>query len=92
MVLGSLRQTYFFKITLPASGAGEITMVILVRCPDGTVSLALASRLELLVSEGLITAHLTPEGWVAAKSRKPAAGRQVAATRKSRCTAFVSCF
>jgi len=67
-------------------------MVILVRCPDGTISLALASRLELLVSEGLITAHLGPEGWVSAKSRKPAAIRPDNPTRKSRCTAFVSCF
>jgi hypothetical protein len=67
-------------------------MVILVRCPDGTISLALASRLELLVSEGLITAHLGSEGWVAAKSRKPAASHQTAPALKSRCTAFVSCF
>lgn len=67
-------------------------MVILVRCPDGTISLALASRLELLVSEGLITAHLAADGWVAARVRKPTANSHPAPVGKSRCTAFVSCF
>jgi hypothetical protein len=67
-------------------------MVILVRCPDGTISLALASRLELLVGEGLITSYLTPEGWVTAKVKKPSACSHPAPAGKSRCTAFVSCF
>ena len=67
-------------------------MVILVRCPDHTVSLALESRLELLISEGLITAYLGPDGWVPAKSKKPSAPVHPAPPAKSRCTAFVSCF
>ena len=66
-------------------------MVILVRCTDQTVSLALESKLELLISEGLITAYLASDGWVAAKNKKPTA-RHAAPVEKSRYTAFVSCF
>jgi hypothetical protein len=67
-------------------------MVILVRCPDQTVSLALESRLEELISEGLITAYLGPDGWVAAKSKKTVVLSHSAPVEKSRYTAFVSCF
>ena len=67
-------------------------MIILVRCPDSTVSLALASRLELLVSEGLITAYLGSDGWVPANSKKPDQKSPAPLAKKSRCTAFVSCF
>jgi hypothetical protein len=67
-------------------------MVILVRCPDQTVSLALVSRLEQLISEGLIIGYLGAEGWVTAKSRKPSPVPYAAPAEKSRCTAFVSCF
>ena len=67
-------------------------MVILVRCPDQTVSLALESRLEHLIGEGLITAYLASDGWVPAKSKKTSALAYTASAGKSRCTAFVSCF
>jgi hypothetical protein len=75
-----------------ASGAGAFTMVILVRCPDQTVSLALESRLEHLISEGLITAYLGSDGWVTPNSKKHSTTSYAASTGKSRCTAFVSCF
>jgi hypothetical protein len=67
-------------------------MIILVRCPDSTVSLALASRLELLLSEGLITAYLGSDGWVPATSKKPDLRSPIPSAKKARCTAFVSCF
>jgi hypothetical protein len=67
-------------------------MVILVRCPDTTVSVALASQLELLMSEGLITAYLGPQGWVAATTKRPGARSCPATPEKRRVTAFVSCF
>jgi hypothetical protein len=67
-------------------------MVILVRCTDQTVSVALESRLELLISEGLITEYLGSDGWVAAKSKKPCVPVYAARARKSRCSAFVSVF
>jgi hypothetical protein len=67
-------------------------MVILVRCPDQTVSLALVSCLEQLLSEGLITAYLGPAGWVSAPLKKPSAKLHAASAEKGRCTAFVSCF
>ena len=66
-------------------------MVVLVCCTDKTFSVALESRLESLLKEGLITAYLGLDGWVKTKSktrvkscRKPA--------KKSRYTTFVSCF
>jgi len=67
-------------------------MVILVRCTDSTVSVALESRLQSLISEGLITEYLGSGGWVAAKSKKPSVPQYPASPEKSRCTAFVSCF
>ena len=67
-------------------------MVILVRCPDQTVSLALECRLEHLISEGLITGYLASDGWVTAQSKKHSAPSHPVSAGKSRCTAFVSCF
>lgn len=67
-------------------------MITLVRCPDNTVSVALESRLQFLISEGLITEYLGASGWVEAKSKKPSVPRYPASPEKSRCTAFVSCF
>ena len=68
-------------------------MVILVRCTDQSVSVALESKLEYLIGDGLITAYLGADGWVAAQSRRsspPAA--HPAPNERSRCTAYVSCF
>jgi hypothetical protein len=68
-------------------------MVILVRCTDQSVSVALESKLECLISDGLITAYLGADGWVAAKSRKPSTPPvHPAPPERSRCTAYVSCF
>ena len=75
-------------------------MVILVRCTDQTVSVALASRLESLISEGLITEYLGSDGWVAARCKKPSVPAHPAPVvlahpapvERGRCTALVSCF
>ena len=67
-------------------------MVVLVRCSDTTVSVALASSLENLISEGLVTAYLGPHGWVATGGKKPSARAPGAPAEKGRCTAMVSCF
>ena len=69
-------------------------MVILVRCTDQTVTVALASQLDILIGEGLITEYLGCDGWVAvaARCKKPCALPYCAPVVKSRCTAFVSCF
>ena len=67
-------------------------MVILVRCTDQSVSVALESRLEYLIGDGLITEYLGADGWVVAKSRKPSPPVHPAPTQRSRCTAYVSCF
>ena len=67
-------------------------MVLLVRCIDNTVSVALASRLEVLISEGLITAYLASDGWVEARSKKPKDSVCNFANNKQRYHAFVSCF
>lgn len=39
-------------------------MVVLVRCKNDVITLALTRNLKSLISEGLITAYLSPEGWV----------------------------
>jgi hypothetical protein len=39
-------------------------MVLLVRCRDNTCSVALKSRLNALVNEGLVTAYLRDGEWV----------------------------
>ena len=44
-------------------------MGTLVRCTDTTVTVALESKLEVLMQEGLITAYLGPRGWVPVKSK-----------------------
>jgi len=67
-------------------------MVILVRCIDQTVSVALESKLEFLIREGLITAYLGVEGWVPVPGKMTSARSYPASAEKSRCTAFVSCF
>lgn len=45
-------------------------MVILVRCADTSVSVALKSKLKSLISDGLITEYLGPKGWVQAQSNR----------------------
>lgn len=41
-------------------------MVLLVRCSDDTYSVALKSRLQELVNDGLVTAFLRNGEWIAA--------------------------
>jgi len=67
-------------------------MVILVRCIDQTVSVALTTKLEFLIREGLITAYLGADGWVTAQGKKTSDRNYPASAEKSRRTAFVSCF
>jgi hypothetical protein len=46
-------------------------MVLLVRCRDNTCSVALESRLNDLVNEGLVTAYLRNNQWVTVQQREP---------------------
>ena len=41
-------------------------MVILVRCVNGSYSLALESRLDELINDGLVTAFLNDGEWITA--------------------------
>ena len=43
-------------------------MVLLVRCSNNTYSVALKSRLNQLVNEGLVTAFFRNGAWVAAEN------------------------
>jgi hypothetical protein len=45
-------------------------MVLLVRCRDNTCSVALKSRLNDLMNDGLITAYLRNGEWVAVHKRE----------------------
>ncbi|MCM2357292.1 MAG: hypothetical protein NDI77_04030 [Geobacteraceae bacterium] len=67
-------------------------MVILVRCCDGTCSLALQSRLGELIKDGLVTAFLRDGEWV--MIGRPPVKRDRPATRRpgGRVAALVSSF
>jgi len=65
-------------------------MVILVRCPDRSVTVALQSRLAELISEGLITEYLGPRGWLAATEFR-ACVKSPTQPRKTCCNRQVSC-
>ena len=49
-------------------------MVVLVRCTDNSCSLALKSRLNDLVSAGLVTAYLHNGEWLSLTTAKPRRG------------------
>ena len=66
-------------------------MVVLVRCIDDTVSVALASKLDILMSEGLITAYLAPDGWVKVRNKKTKDNLCIFPPQEQRYHAFVSC-
>lgn len=67
-------------------------MVLLVRCCDGSCSLALKSRLGELIKEGLVTAFLRDGEWVLTGQHP--ARRDWPATRRprERLAALVSSF
>lgn len=67
-------------------------MVILVRCCDGTCSLALKSRLDELIKEGLVSAFLQDGEWI--RTVHPPVKRDVPAAKrpKGRLAALVSSF
>ena len=67
-------------------------MVILVRCCDGTYSLALNSRLDDLIDAGLISAFLREGAWVATGPPPAKRDRPAAESPTRRVTAFVSSF
>jgi len=46
-------------------------MVLLVRCRDYTCSVALETRLNDLVSDGLVTAYLRNGQWVTVQQKEP---------------------
>lgn len=67
-------------------------MVILVRCCDGTCSLALKSRLAELIREGLVSAFLQDGQWI--RTGHPPVKRDFPASKhpKGRLAALVSSF
>lgn len=68
-------------------------MVVLVRCTDGTVTVAQGAKLSKLIKDGLIKSFLRSGVWVDAVTyRQESSVRRPSPTCESRCTAFVSCF
>lgn len=67
-------------------------MVVLVRCIDNTVTVALESNLGQLIKDGLITAFLHTGEWIDTVNRQPGRTKHKALLSESRLTAFVSCF
>ncbi len=57
-------------------------MVLLVRCSDNTCSVALKSRLNDLVNEGLVTAYLRNGEWIAIE--KSTSRREYKSTKQSK--------
>ena len=68
-------------------------MVVLVRCTDGTVTVAQGAKLSKLIKDGLIKSFLRSGVWVdAVNCRQESSVRRPSPICESRCTAFVSCF
>ena len=69
-------------------------MVVLVRCMDDTVALALESRLDDLKKEGLISAVLCKDRWVGVEGKTRSSSNllrrrnRITATVASCCTPF----
>lgn len=66
-------------------------MVVLVRCSNGTNTLALESRLDKLIRDGLIEAYLKDGRWIPAG--EASVPRHITdRSDKNLITAMVSCF
>lgn len=78
------------KCTTPY-GKEEHTMVVLVRCSDETHTLALESRLDKLINDGLIVAYLKDGQWIPTIAPPPPT-RSVDRSNKRIITAVVSGF
>lgn len=67
-------------------------MIVLVRCCDDTYSLALKSRLDHLVKDGLITAFLRDGEWILIGHPRERGDRTQQRIPKRRLAALVSSF
>ena len=67
-------------------------MVVLVRCINNTVSVALRTNLTNLISDGLITAYLHGGDWIPVLNRPAERHTRPSITPETRVTTFVSCF
>ncbi len=70
----------------------ESAMVVLVRCYDGTCTLALESRLTELIHEGMVAEVLRDGTWIAAEPMQAWVGNTHPALPGSRLAALVSSF
>lgn len=64
-------------------------MLILVRCPDQSVTVAVKSRLAELINEGLITEYLGARGWVRVSGTRRCV--RIAVSRRAGCPRQLSC-
>jgi len=71
---------------------GGRDMVVLVRCTDGTVTVAQGAKLSKLIKDGLIKSFLRSGVWVDAVTCRQESVRRPSHSCESRCTTFVSCF
>lgn len=67
-------------------------MVVLVRCTDETITVALESNLNQLIKEGLIKSFLSSGEWIDTFNRQPEWKKRPVFLPEPRITAFVSCF
>ena len=67
-------------------------MVVLVRCTDGTVTVAQGSKISKLIKDGLIKSFLRSGVWVEAVNNRQESARRSSPPCESRCSAYVSCF
>jgi hypothetical protein len=67
-------------------------MVVLVRCTDNTVTVALESHLSQLIMEGLITSFLRAGNWIDTVNIRPGRRIRTAPHSEPRYAALVTCF
>ncbi|BDV43327.1 hypothetical protein GURASL_22500 [Geotalea uraniireducens] len=67
-------------------------MVVLVRCADDTITVALESSLNQLIKDGVVKSFLSSGEWIDTVNRQPEWKKRSAFLPEPRITAFVSCF
>lgn len=67
-------------------------MVVLVRCTDETITVALESNLNQLIKDGLIKSFLSSGEWIDTLNRQAEWKKRPTFLPEPRITAFVSCF
>ncbi|RNC66655.1 MAG: hypothetical protein ED859_16110 [Desulfuromonadales bacterium] len=67
-------------------------MVVLVRCTDDTITVALESSLDQLIKDGMIKSFLSSDEWIDTVNRVPEWKKRPVPISDSRYAALVSCF